>query len=98
MRSPRCARAHLMSRSDRKSTRLNSSHMSISYAVLCFKKKKAAKSGHPGMPLGLADIAQVLSNDYHSHNPGNPNWTNGYPFVLSDGHASLLRYSLLQLT
>jgi len=57
-----------------------------------------AKSGHPGAPMGMADIAEVLWNDYLSHNPGNPNWANRDRFVLSNGHGSMLHYSLLHLT
>ena len=57
-----------------------------------------AKSGHPGMPLGMSDIAQVLWNDYFKHNPKNPNWINRDRFVLSNGHGSMLLYSLLHLT
>lgn len=57
-----------------------------------------ANSGHPGMPLGMADIAEVLWNDYLSHNPQDPNWINRDRFVLSNGHGSMLIYSLLHLT
>ena len=57
-----------------------------------------AKSGHPGMPLGMADIAQVLWSDYLKHNPKNPRWINRDRFVLSNGHGSMLLYSLLHLT
>ena len=57
-----------------------------------------AKSGHPGMPLGMADIAQVLWNDFLKHNPKNPDWINRDRFVLSNGHGSMLLYSLLHLT
>ena len=57
-----------------------------------------AKSGHPGMPLGMSDIAQVLWNDYFRHNPKNPKWINRDRFVLSNGHGSMLLYSLLHLT
>jgi transketolase len=57
-----------------------------------------AKSGHPGMPMGMADIAEVLWNDFLSHNPANPNWANRDRFVLSNGHGSMLQYSLLHLT
>ncbi len=57
-----------------------------------------AKSGHPGMPLGMSDIAQVLWADYLKHNPKNPNWFNRDRFVLSNGHGSMLLYSLLHLT
>lgn len=57
-----------------------------------------AKSGHPGAPMGMADIAEVLWNDYLVHNPTNPNWANRDRFVLSNGHGSMLIYSLLHLT
>ena len=57
-----------------------------------------ANSGHPGAPMGMADIAEVLWNDFHKHNPENPHWYNRDRFVLSNGHASMLLYSLLHLT
>ena len=57
-----------------------------------------ANSGHPGMPMGMADIAEVLWNDYLKHNPGNPAWADRDRFVLSNGHGSMLLYSLLHLT
>lgn len=57
-----------------------------------------ANSGHPGAPMGMADIAEVLWCDYLSHNPGNPEWFNRDRFVLSNGHGSMLIYSLLHLT
>tara|TARA_R110002072_G_scaffold269868_3_gene429466 strand:- start:3311 stop:5308 length:1998 start_codon:yes stop_codon:yes gene_type:complete len=57
-----------------------------------------ANSGHPGAPMGMADIAEVLWNDYLSHNPVNPQWVNRDRFVLSNGHGSMLIYSLLHLT
>ena len=57
-----------------------------------------ASSGHPGMPMGMADIAEVLWNDYLVHNPANPKWYNRDRFVLSNGHGSMLLYSLLHLT
>ncbi|WP_426415403.1 transketolase [Aestuariirhabdus sp. LZHN29] len=57
-----------------------------------------AKSGHPGAPMGMADIAEVLWGDYLQHNPANPNWANRDRFVLSNGHGSMLIYSLLHLT
>ncbi len=57
-----------------------------------------AKSGHPGMPMGMADIAEVLWNDYLRHNPNNPNWFNRDRFVLSNGHGSMLHYALLHLS
>jgi transketolase len=57
-----------------------------------------ANSGHPGMPLGMADIAEVLWNDYLKHNPVNPKWINRDRFVLSNGHGSMLIFSLLHLS
>ena len=57
-----------------------------------------AKSGHPGAPMGMADIAEVLWCDYLSHNPGNPDWFNRDRFILSNGHGSMLIYSLLHLS
>jgi len=57
-----------------------------------------ANSGHPGAPMGMADIAEVLWNDYMQHNPANPNWSNRDRFILSNGHGSMLIYSLLHLT
>ena len=57
-----------------------------------------AASGHPGAPMGMADIAEVLWNDYLEHNPGNPQWPDRDRFVLSNGHGSMLLYALLHLT
>ena len=57
-----------------------------------------ANSGHPGMPMGMADMAEVLWNDFLSHNPNNPAWLNRDRFVLSNGHGSMLLYSLLHLS
>ncbi|MCX5875353.1 MAG: transketolase [Deltaproteobacteria bacterium] len=57
-----------------------------------------AKSGHPGAPMGMADIAEVLWNDFLTHNPANPKWANRDRFVLSNGHGSMLLYSLLHLS
>ncbi|WP_299492624.1 transketolase [uncultured Shewanella sp.] len=56
-----------------------------------------AKSGHPGAPMGMADIAEVLWRDHLSHNPANPEWANRDRFILSNGHGSMLHYSLLHL-
>ena len=66
--------------------------------VLSMDAVQRAKSGHPGMPMGMADIAEVLWNDLLSHNPGNPHWFNRDRFVLSNGHGSMLVYSLLHLS
>ncbi len=57
-----------------------------------------ANSGHPGAPMGMADIAEVLWNDYLVHNPADPDWVNRDRFILSNGHGSMLLYSLLHLT
>ena len=53
-----------------------------------------AKSGHPGAPMGMADIAEVLWRDFLKHNPTDPNWSDRDRFVLSNGHGSMLIYSL----
>ena len=57
-----------------------------------------ANSGHPGAPMGMADIAEVLYNDFMKHNPTNPKWVDRDRFVMSNGHGSMLPYSLLHLT
>lgn len=57
-----------------------------------------AKSGHPGAPMGMADIAEVLWNDFLSHNPADTSWPNRDRFVLSNGHGSMLQYSMLHLS
>ncbi len=57
-----------------------------------------ANSGHPGMPMGMADIAEVLFNDFHRHNPAHPGWWDRDRFVISNGHGSMLHYALLHLT
>ena len=66
--------------------------------VLAMDAVQQANSGHPGMPMGMADIAEVLWNDFLQHNPGNPLWPNRDRFVLSNGHGSMLLYGLLHLT
>lgn len=57
-----------------------------------------ANSGHPGMPMGMADIAEVLWRDFLIHNPNNPKWVNRDRFILSNGHGAMLQYALLHLT
>ncbi|CAN5391647.1 hypothetical protein BH23BAC3_BH23BAC3_36550 [soil metagenome] len=59
---------------------------------------ETANSGHPGMPMGMADAAYVLWTKFLKHNPKNPEWFNRDRFVLSAGHGSMLLYSLLHLT
>jgi len=66
--------------------------------ALAMDAVQKAKSGHPGMPMGMADIAEVLWNDFLVHNPLNPNWLNRDRFILSNGHGSMLQYALLHLT
>ena len=66
--------------------------------VLSMDAVQQANSGHPGAPMGMADIAEVLWNDFLSHSPSNPAWANRDRFVLSNGHGSMLLYSLLHLT
>ena len=66
--------------------------------ILSADAVQQANSGHPGAPMGMADIAEVLWNDFLKHNPVNPGWHNRDRFVLSNGHGSMLIYSLLHLT
>ena len=66
--------------------------------VLSMDAVQKAKSGHPGAPMGMADIAQVLWCDFLRHNPANPKWPDRDRFVMSNGHGSMLLYSLLHLT
>lgn len=77
-----------------------SSHNEIANAIrfLSVDAIQKANSGHPGMPLGMADIATVLWREFLHYNPVNPNWINRDRFVLSNGHGSMLLYSLLHLT
>jgi len=66
--------------------------------VLAMDAVEKAKCGHPGMPMGMADIAEVLWRNHLNHNPNNPNWANRDRFVLSNGHGSMLIYALLHLS
>ena len=66
--------------------------------VLSMDAVQKAKSGHPGAPMGMADIAEGLWNDFLKHNPSNPNWADRDRFILSNGHGSMLLYSLLHLS
>ncbi|MEJ2478882.1 MAG: transketolase [Acidihalobacter sp.] len=66
--------------------------------ALAMDAVQKANSGHPGAPMGMADIAEVLWNDYMSHNPTNPHWPNRDRFIMSNGHGSMLPDSLLHLT
>src|SRR5258708_9652581 len=69
-----------------------------SIRALAMDAVEAAKSGHPGMPMGMAEIAVALWKRHLRHNPANPSWPNRDRFVVSNGHGSMLLYSLLHLT
>ena len=66
--------------------------------ILAAESIELARSGHPGMPLGMADIATVLYHSFMRHNPNNPHWVNRDRFILSNGHGSMLQYAVLHLT
>lgn len=74
------------------------SELANAVRALSMDAVQQANSGHPGAPMGMADIAEVLWNDYLRHNPANPNWADRDRFVLSNGHGSMLIYSLLHLS
>jgi len=76
----------------------NRAELANAIRVLSMDAVQKAKSGHPGAPMGMADIAEVLWNDYLQHSPQNPQWTNRDRFILSNGHGSMLIYSLLHLS
>lgn len=79
---------------------MSSNHRARANAIraLTMDAVQKANSGHPGAPMGMADIAEVLWTEYLNHNPNNPDWVNRDRFVLSNGHGSMLIYSLLHLT
>src|SRR3546814_2586729 len=66
--------------------------------ALAMDAVQKANSGQPGMPMGMADIAEVLWNDFLVHNPANPKWPNRDRFVVSNGHGLMLLYALLHLS
>ncbi len=76
----------------------NRRHLANAVRALAMDSVQKANSGHPGAPMGMADIAEVLWNDYMKHNPTNPQWADRDRFILSNGHGSMLIYSLLHLT
>ena len=76
----------------------SSSKSANALRMLALDAVREANSGHSGMPMGMADIAEVLWQKHLSHNPGNPDWFNRDRFVLSNGHGSMLIYGLLHLT
>ena len=76
----------------------NQKELANAIRALSMDAVQQANSGHPGAPMGMADIAEVLWRKYLRHNPNNPHWANRDRFVLSNGHGSMLIYSLLHLT
>ena len=76
----------------------NQQDLANAIRALSMDAVQAAKCGHPGMPMGMADIAQVLWKNHLKYNPNNPDWFDRDRFVLSNGHGSMLLYSLLHLT
>ncbi|NNH35302.1 transketolase [Acinetobacter sp. NIPH 2377] len=79
-------------------TPLNERRIANAIRVLAMDAVQKANSGHPGAPMGMADIADVLWREFLNHNPTNPQWANRDRFVLSNGHGSMLQYALLHLT
>ena len=77
---------------------MNNRTLANAIRMLSLDAVNSANSGHPGAPMGMADIATVLWREFLKHNPKNPNWFNRDRFVLSNGHGSMLLYSLLHLT
>jgi transketolase len=77
---------------------LNQRHYANAIRALAMDAVQKANSGHPGAPMGMADIAEVLWRQFMRFNPSNPNWVNRDRFVLSNGHGSMLQYALLHLT
>ncbi len=77
---------------------LNQRQNANAIRVLAMDAVQKANSGHPGAPMGMADIAEVLWRQFLNHNPANPKWANRDRFVLSNGHGSMLLYALLHLT
>ncbi|ONG41933.1 transketolase [Alkanindiges hydrocarboniclasticus] len=79
-------------------TPLNERRLANAIRVLAVDAVQQANSGHPGAPMGMAEIAEVLWRQFLRHNPANPNWPNRDRFVLSNGHGSMLQYALLHLS
>ena len=72
--------------------------MANAIRALAMDAVQKANSGHPGMPMGMAEIAVALWGGHYRHNPANPKWANRDRFVLSNGHGSMLQYALLHLS
>jgi transketolase len=85
-------------RSPSNTRQLNEAAMANAIRALAMDAVEKAKSGHPGMPMGMAEIAVALWSRHLRHNPANPHWANRDRFVLSNGHGSMLQYALLHLT
>ncbi len=82
----------------KKTSEINYQQMANAIRALSMDAVEKAKSGHPGMPMGMADVATILFTQFLKFDPANPNWQNRDRFVLSAGHGSMLLYSLLYLT
>ncbi len=77
---------------------VNNTQLANAIRFLSIDAVNRANSGHPGAPMGMADMAVALWQNHFSHNPNNPKWLNRDRFVLSNGHASMLQYAVLHLT
>ena len=77
---------------------VNRQHLRNAIRALAMDAVQTANSGHPGMPMGMAEIAEVLWRQHLRHNPANPGWADRDRFVLSNGHGSMLLYALLHLS
>ena len=98
VRAPRAEARHLPSETEHAAARRPKSRMTTrrelanAIRALSMDAVQRANSGHPGMPMGMADIAQVLWADFLRHNPAKPRWADRDRFVLSNGHGSMLLY------
>src|SRR5471030_2365367 len=95
---PHCHRFQLRDSSMMTTSTLPTNKMANAIRALAMDAVQKANSGHPGMPMGMAEIAVALWSGHYSHNPANPKWLNRDRFLLSNGHGSMLHYALLHLT
>src|SRR5476651_151998 len=95
---PHCHRFQLRDSSMMTTSTLPTNKMANAIRALAMDAVQKANSGHPGMPMGMAEIAVALWSGHYRHNPANPKWQNRDRFMLSNGHASMLHYALLHLT
>src|ERR1700691_5805351 len=79
-------------------TKVSDTLLANAIRALAMDAVQKANSGHPGMPMGMAEIAVALWHRHLRHNPANPHWANRDRFMLSNGHGSMLQYALLHLT